>query len=122
MRCQTLLLCHRGKQAAQCAALFRVKRGGEHELVLARELGKLAHQPFSRSSEVQSVQSAVVGVAATLDITALLEFVDVDDDPAGQHTQLSAEGLLAAAGVGGDGAQYSRAGRRQIDSGHLFGE
>ncbi len=108
MRRQTLLLGHRGEQAAQGSVLLRVKRGGEPELVLAREVGKLAQQPFSGRGEVEGVQPAIVGVAATLDIAALLELVDVYDDAAGQHTQLSAEGLLAAAGLGGDGAQDSR--------------
>ena len=122
MRRQALLPRHRGKEAAQGAVLLRVKRGGEPELVLARELGKLAQQPFSGGGEVEGVQSAIVGVAATLDIAALLELVDVYDDAAGQHTQLSAEGLLAAAGLGGDGAQDSRVWRAQLDGGHLLGE
>lgn len=122
MRRQALLPCHRGEQVAQGAALLRVERGGERELVLARKLRKLAHQPFSGRSEVEGVQPAVVGVAAPLDVTALLEFVDVDDDAAGQHAQLGAEGLLAAAGLGGDGAQDSGMWWVQLDSGHLFGE
>lgn len=122
MRCQALLFCHRGEQAAQRAVLLGVERGGELQFVLARELRKLAHQLFSGRGEVQGVQSAVVGVASTLDIAAPLEFVDVDDDAAGQHAQLSAEGLLTAAGLGGNGAQDSRVRWRQIDRGHLFGE
>lgn len=122
MRRQALLLGHCRKQAAQGAVLLRIERRGEPELVLASELRKLAHQPFSGRGEVQSVQPPIVRVAATLDIAALLELVDVNDDPAGQHTQLSAEGLLAAAGVGGDGAQDSRVWWAQLDSGHLFSE
>lgn len=122
MRREALLLCHRGEQPAQGAVLFGVERGGEPELVLPSELGKLAHQPFSGRGEVESVQPAIVRVAAPLDIAALLEFVDVDDDAAGQHAQLGAEGLLAAARLGGDGAQDSRVWRAQLDGGHLFGE
>jgi hypothetical protein len=122
VRRQALLARHRGQQVAQGAALLRVERGGELELVLARELRKLAHQPFSGRSEVEGVQPAVVGVAAPLDVSALLEFVYVDDDAAGQHTQLRAEGLLAAAGLGSDGAQDSGMRWAQLDGGHLFGE
>jgi len=122
MRLQALLPGHRREQRAQGAVLLGVERGGESELVLVRELGKLAHQPFSGRGEVKSVQSAIVGVAAPFDVAALLEFVDIDDDATGQHPQLRAEGLLAAAGLGGDGAQDSRLGRAQLDGGHLFGE
>ena len=122
MRRQPLLLRHRGKQTAQGAVLLRVKRGGEPKLVLARELGKLAQQSFAGCGEVEGVQPAIVGIAAALDIAALFELVDVYDDAAGQHTQLSAEGLLAAAGLGGDDAQYSRVWRAQLDRGHLLGE
>ena len=122
MRRQALLLRQRSEQFAQGAVLLRGERGGELELVLVRELRKLAHQPFSGRSEVEGVQPPVVGVAAPLDVAALLEFVDVDDDTAGQHPQLSAEGLLAAAGLGSDGAQDSRMWWAQFDSGHLFGE
>ena len=122
MRRQALLLRHRGKQATQRVVLLGVKRGGEAELVLARELGKLAHQPLSGRGEVQSVQPTITRVASTLDIATLLKLVDVYDDAAGQHTQLSAQGLLAAAGLGGDVAQDSRVWGAQPDSGHLFGE
>jgi hypothetical protein len=122
MRRQALVLRHRGKQPAQGAALLRVERAGKPELVLASELGKLAHQPFSGCGEVESVQPAIVGVAVPLDIAAVLEFVDVDDDAARQHPQLSAEGLLAAAGLGGDRAQDSRVGWAQPNGGHLLGE
>ena len=122
MRRQALLLRQRGKEAAQGVVFLRVKRGGEPELVLARELGKLAHYPFSGRGEVEGVQSAIVRVAATFDIAALLELVDVYDDTAGQHTQLSAEGLLAAAGLGGDGTQDSRVWGGQVGSGDLLGE
>lgn len=122
MRRQALLPRHRGEQPAQGTALLGVERGGEPELVLARELGKLAHQPFSGRGEIESVQPAIVGIAAPLDIAAILEFVDVDDDAAGQHPQLSAERLLATTGLGGDGAQDSRVWWAQLDGGHLFGE
>ena len=68
------------------------------------------------------MQPPILRVAATLDIAALFELVDINDDPAGQHTQLSAEGLLAATGLSGDGAQDSRVWWAQLDSGHLFSE
>lgn len=68
------------------------------------------------------MQPPIVWVAAPLDIAALLELIDVNHDPAGQHAQLSAEGLLAAAGLGGDGAQDSSMWWAQLDSGHLFSE
>jgi hypothetical protein len=64
VRRQALLLRHRGKQPAQGAVLLRVKGGGEPELVLACELGKLAHQPFSVGSEIKSVQPAIVAIAS----------------------------------------------------------
>jgi len=54
------------------------------------------------------VQPAIVGVAAALDVATVLELVDIDDDAAGQHAQLRAEGLLAAAGPGIDCAQDPR--------------
>jgi hypothetical protein len=122
MRRQALLLRHRGKQTAQGAVLLRVKPGGEPKLVLARELGKLAQQTFAGRCEVEGVQPAIVGVAATLDVATFFELVDVYDDAAGQHTKLNAEGLLAAAGLGGDGAQDSRVWRAQLDRGHPLGE
>jgi len=119
---QALLLRHRGEKLAKGAVLLGVKRGGEPEVVLARELGKLAHQPFPGRGEVESVQPAIVRVAAPFHIATLLKLVDVYDDAAWQHTQLIAEGLLAAAGPGGDGAQDSRVRWAQLDSGHLLGE
>lgn len=122
VRRQALLPRHLGEQPAQGGALLGFERGGELELVLARELGQLAHQPFSGGCEVERVEPAIVGIAPTLDIAPLLELVDVNDDPAGQHTQLSAEGLLAATGPGGDGAQDSRVWWAQLDCGHLFSE
>ena len=67
-------------------------------------------------------RAAIVRVAAPLDVAAFLKFVDVDDDAAGQNTQLCAEGLLAAAWPGGDGAQNSCMRGGQINGGHLFGE
>ena len=122
MRRQALLLRHCGKKAAQGVALLRVKGRGEPQLVLARELGKLAHQLFPGRGEVEGVQPAIVGVTPALDVATLLELVDIDDDSAGQHAQLRAEGLLAAAGLGGDCAQDSRMWWAQLDRGHLFGE
>jgi len=83
MRRQALLVCHRSEQAAQGAVFLRVKRGGEQELVLVRELGKLAHQPFPGRGEVERVQPAIARIAATLYVAALLELVDVNDDAAG---------------------------------------
>ena len=87
MRRQALLLRQRGEQFAQGAVLLRGERGGELELVLVRELRKLAHQPFSGPGEVQSVQPPIVRIAATLDIAALLELVDVNDDRKTAHAQ-----------------------------------
>lgn len=122
MRRKALLLRHCGEEDAQGAALLRIERSGEPEFVLARQFGKFAHQLFPGRGEVEGVQPAVIRVAATLHEATVLEFIDVDNDAAGQHIQLSAEGLLAAAGRGGDGAQDSRVRRAQLDSGHLFGE
>jgi hypothetical protein len=119
---QALLPRDRGKQPAQRLVLLRVERRGELSFVLPCELRKLAHQPFSGRGKVKGAQPAIVGIAAPLDVAALLELVDVDDDAAGQHAQLNAESLLAAAGLGGDGAQDSRVRRTQVDGGHLFGE
>ena len=113
---------HRGEKGAQGAALLGVERGGEPEFVLAREFGKLAHQLFPGGGQVKGVQPAVVRVATTLDIAALFELIDVDDDAAGQHAQLSAEGLLAAAGFVGDRAQDSSVWRAQFDGGNRLGE
>jgi hypothetical protein len=122
VRRQSLIPGHRGEQAAQGAVLRRVKGGSESMLVFARELGNLAQQPFSSRREVKGVQPAIVGVTATLQIATLLELVDIYNDAAGQHTQLSAESLLAATGLAGDRAQYSRVWRRQLYRGHLLGE
>lgn len=122
MRRQALLLRHRGKKAAQGVALLRVKGRGEPQLVLARELGKLAHDLFPCCGQVEGVQPAIVRVTPALDVATLLELVDIDDDSAGQHAQLRAEGLLAAAGLGGDCTQDSRVRRAQLDGGHLLGE
>ncbi len=122
MRREALLLRHCGKKTPQGVALLSVKRRGEPQLVLARELGKLAHQFFPGRGEVEGVQPAIVGVAAALEVATLLELVDIDDDAARQHAQLSAEGLLAAAGLGGDCTQNPCVWRAQLDGGHLLGE
>ncbi len=122
MRRQALLLRHRGEEPAKGAVLLRVKGRGEPEVMLAREVGKLAHQSFPGRGEKEGVQAAIVRVAAPFDIAALLELVNVYDDAAGQQSQLSAEDLLAAAGLGGDHAQDSRVRWGQFDSGDLLGE
>ena len=45
------------------------------------------------------MQPTIARVAAPFDIAAILEFVDVGDDAAGQQTQPSAQGLLARPGL-----------------------
>lgn len=116
------MLCQRGEKGAQGASLLRVERGGKPSFMLARKFGKLAHQPFPGSGEVEGVQAAVVRIAGALDITTGFELVDIDDHPAGQHAQLLAEGLLAAAGLICYCAQNSRVGWAQVDGGNRFGE
>jgi hypothetical protein len=122
MRGQALVVGHRRKEIADRAALFGVESDRELVLVLACEAGKLAHQLLPLCGEVEGVQAAVSGVAATLDIPTLLELVDVADHAAGHQAQVGAEGLLAAAGLCRDGTQDARVWRGQLDGRELFGE
>ncbi|ORW63135.1 hypothetical protein AWC20_04340 [Mycobacterium parmense] len=119
---QALLVGNRDEQLAQDTALLGVKRGGEPQLVLPRKPGHLAQQSFSGGREVQGVQAAVAGVAAPFQEAAVLQLVHVDHHAAGQHSELGAERLLAAAGLGGDGPQDARMGRREPEGRHLLGE
>ena len=68
------------------------------------------------------MQPAVVGVAAPFDVAAVLQLVDVCDDPARQQPQLPAEGLLAAPGFGRDRAQDPGVRWREIDRRDQVGE
>ncbi len=71
---------------------------------------------------MQRMQSPVVGIPATFDVSAVFELVDIGHDAAGQQAELLAERLLASAGSRRDRAQDARVGRGQVDSGHLLGE
>ena len=68
------------------------------------------------------MQPAVVGIAATFDVATVLQLVDVGDDPARQQTQLAAERLLAAPGLGRDRAQDPGVRRRELDRRDQVGE
>ncbi len=122
MRRQALLPGQRGEQAAQGAALLGVKPSGEPVLVLAGQLGQLAHQLFACGGEVERTQPPIAGVAASLDIAAVFEFVDIGDDATGQQVQPCAQSLLAEPGLRRNDPQYARMRRGQLEHGHLFGE
>jgi hypothetical protein len=71
---------------------------------------------------MQCVEASVIGVAAPLDVATFLQLVDVRHDATRQHTELTAQRLLAASWFGGDGPKNPGVRRGQVDGRHLLGE
>jgi hypothetical protein len=69
-----------------------------------------------------AAESAVVGVATTFDVTAVLKLVDVGNDPARQQPQLAAERLLTAPGIGRDRPQDPGVRGSEVDRRDQVGE
>ncbi|GFG75344.1 hypothetical protein MBOT_27090 [Mycobacterium botniense] len=113
MRRQILLSGHRRREIAQSVPVSGAQTDGEPLFVPACQFDNLAQQLLSRRGEVEGMQSAIVRIAATLDIATLLELIDRDHHMAGQHPRSRTEGLSAAAGLcaGGGATAFTGANR-----------
>ena len=76
------MLGDRRQQLAQGVALLRIQPCGEQPVVLTSQLADLGQHLLAGRGQIERMQSAVVGVAATFDVAAVLQLVDVGHDPA----------------------------------------
>lgn len=83
-------------------------------LSLAEYLGNLGKKLFSRAGEVKRVRTSISLVTTAFDVAAFLEVVDIGNDSAGSHAEISAEGALALTRLGSDRAHDSGVRRRQF--------
>lgn len=122
VRRQPLVFGDGGEQSAKRRPFVGIEPSRDAPLVEPPEIRDLGDQPFTRCRQVKRMQAPVVGVAATLDEPAVLQLVDVGDDPARQQAQLRAERLLAATRLRRDRPQYPGVWRGQIDVVHQLRE
>ena len=70
------------QQLVQGVALLCIQPRGEHPVVLTPQLADLADHLLAGRGQMERMESAVVGVAATFDVAAVLQLIDIGDDPA----------------------------------------
>ena len=83
---------------------------------------ELGEHVSSLCRQVQGVRAPVLGVAAPLCESALLEVVDERDDRASVNPQRVAEGLLGLTLGGCEVAQHPEVPRMEVEAGEQLGE
>lgn len=103
--CESLLVGDAPQERRELGAFVVGERGAEVGFVLGAGAGEAGQGCVALLGHVQGVVPAILRVTAPLDDAGALEVVDEGDEPAGVHAELLGDGLLAAAGLHGDGAE-----------------
>jgi hypothetical protein len=91
-------------------------------LVGGTDLAHLRHHGLARVGELQLVVATVLDTPLPRDEALLLQNVDQRDDPTGNDTQLSRQGLLTQAWIDGDQAQDPDIPGLEVEVGKPLGE
>lgn len=108
IRRKALVPGHRREQIQQYTGVFRAERGAELVVMLTGQPNNPTQQFLSLGGDVQRVAPAISAVAATLEVSALLELVQVTNQPSRHHAQISTEVMLTAARFCRDSPQDAR--------------
>jgi hypothetical protein len=119
---EPLLIGDPPEQATQRLALIRRERRARCVVVFSGDLSDVLESRSALASQMERIDSTILGAATALDQVALLQLIDEEYQSARWKTEHRAQGLLADARAGADEAKRACMGRSETERGQPLSE